>query len=981
MQVSNLIAEPNASGGRIDLSWTVDNGFTGIKILRRAGLFPTVQDIETALQNKAPARVRVFDSVETDHFSDSGLKSETVYYYAVVGFTGPKNYFPAFVSAMATGNYQAGDYLYCSLPGLYRSFDTVRPPNVPALAPSDQSKGQLLRFIEMFGLQFDLLRSFAAGTRDLHDRRRIDGSLLPLLAGWIGWPTDFTLDFAKQRNEIQYAPHYHRTVGIAANIRATINRLVTWDALIKEFVHNVFVTNAPEQLVIYEIEKSGGPFSQQSLVTLDVAYEGRPSAVRSADGRDWIFYHARQSEALRPRPASGSVDRDQWHLWFKAFDEGEWLTARPLSFDGDLNKYPAVIQRHDGKWWMAWSYYPPGGQRISQIRWRPFDVGRDAQPARLEGTKAGPYSFNDGDDFQIIIQNGSQILNRKVIVRPESFLNITAATAQEVAALLDRELSGVTVSVRDDGALSFQTLTAGQQSTLTLPASAVASSLGPFTATPGSDAQGAQILGNSLSVAPPFPLADNDTLLINIDGDPADVVTFQSVNFVNLGAATAQEVADEINRALPGVADVAGNAIRLTSPTKGARSFISVDVDNSTAAAKLGFGISMPGGGPSADDSEPAVFEDNANRIWVFFSSRRDGAWHIWYNQFTPNGWGAAKPLTSGIQADHQPAVVFDRGAGGPNQGKIWVFWTRQKTNGRFNIFYRTTTKVDFAALADADWTELELTPVPASDDRREPAPLLLGSDNLELYFNANATDGWQIWMTTLTPAPAAAPAQITSGQFTHRAPAVTGPAGGTRLLYRSNESQVYVSPLYPASRTIDARYGGATTVDTRNFEKIGLRGQPADVMRYTYDTGTRPPGQERNDRLYSRETIGIYLTPDTDDEELVVRQSETMASIVRGILPIQVRAVFLIRQVNVDYVYSYEQLAAKTPVLIAEQMVDTILGDVLTGPNDTHDDQVNFRFVRTWSAARRQIGVPNLKVLPPDLSFRLFLAGVEEGA
>ena len=95
----------------------------------------------------------------------------------------------------------------------------------------------------MFGLQFDLLRSFAAATGEFHDTRRLTAACSRCSRAGSGWPTDFTLDFSKQRNEIQYAPLYHRTVGIAANIRATINRLVTWDALIKEFVHNVFLTN------------------------------------------------------------------------------------------------------------------------------------------------------------------------------------------------------------------------------------------------------------------------------------------------------------------------------------------------------------------------------------------------------------------------------------------------------------------------------------------------------------------------------------------------------------------------------------------------------------------------------------------------------------------------------------------------------------------------------------------------------------------
>ena len=235
--------------------------------------------------------------------------------------------------------------------------------------------------------------------------------------------------------------------------------------------------------------------------------------------------------------------------------------------------------------------------------------------------------------------------------------------------------------------------------------------------------------------------------------------------------------------------------------------------------------------------------------------------------------------------------------------------------------------------------------------------------------------------MTTLTPLPAAAPVQVTTGQFTFRAPAVIGRPQGTRLFARSNESQVYVSPLYPASRTIDARYGGSTTVDTRNPEKIGLRGQPPDVLRYTYDTGTRQQGQELKEQLYSRNTIGIYLTPDTDDEELILRKRAAITSIVNSVLPIQVRAVFLIQQVYVEFAYTFDQPAAEIALVIGEEMVDTILGDVLSLVDDSFQDQVNFRFVRTWDTAHRNISMPDLRVLPPDLSFRSFLSGVEEGA
>jgi hypothetical protein len=51
------------------------------------------------------------------------------------------------------------------------------------------------------------------------DDARVDGALLPLLADWIGWQTDFSVSLAKQRNEVAYAPHYHRTTGVAEYVR------------------------------------------------------------------------------------------------------------------------------------------------------------------------------------------------------------------------------------------------------------------------------------------------------------------------------------------------------------------------------------------------------------------------------------------------------------------------------------------------------------------------------------------------------------------------------------------------------------------------------------------------------------------------------------------------------------------------------------------------------------------------------------------
>ncbi len=994
MQVRDFKAESNSRGGRIDLSWinptaTEFPGFTGVKILRRKSTQPEAAIQGGQVAPVAPAQI-VFDSgsaapaapgasgVFNDDNNHKGLRGETVYYYAAVAYSATQVSPLVFASALATTPYQTADELYRELPGFYRQFDTVTPPNAPGLDPADIDKGQLRRSAEMFGEQFDLLRSYARAMRDFQQIDRIDGALLPLLADWIGWQNDFTLNHAKQRNEISYASHFHRTTGIAANLRATINRLTTWDAQIKEFVHNIFLTNTPELLIIKERERIGANWQAERLVTTDIAYEGRPVATRSSDGRLWLFYHARQSAAqqgagqLSTAPGKTATE-NQWHLWFKTFDQIGWLPAQRLTFDGKINKYPAAFQKKDGNFWVFFSSYEEAGSGLSsRIKLQLVSAGRTAQPPLVSGALGGPFNFTDGDQLGLTITTAAGSILRTVTLRQEHFNNLAQAPAPEIAAFLDRELPGVKVEAAENGAISITALTTGAASGLTAHVSPVATKLGLVSGTDltvvGSDAASAQLIGARTG---PFALASGDRLNIRLDDRLTKTIAFDGASFANIAQATAVEVVAVINRALPGLATVESGKIKLVSPAVGESSFIAIDVTTSTVAPKLGFGAPPTDPNlPPQDDTEPAAFEDNAGNVWLFWRSRRDGTWKIWYNRFDGTNWGATQRLTAGTDPEFAPAVVFDPANAAPASGKIWVFWSRQKSNGLWNIFYRTSANMNFPT----SWTELELTP-PANYDRQEPAAALRGVDNVELYFSSNRADGWQVWTNTLTPAPSPDETQITAGQFTHRAPTAVVATTGAKVWFRSNESQVYVSPSYPASQTIDARYAGSTTIDTRNPTKFALRGSLKDVLRYTYDTG------RAESDWYARDTVGIYLTPDTLDEQLVIRKQTAIANVIRDFLPIQVRAVFIIQQVQLEYIYTYAAPNADPPQLIGERVIDTILGEHYTGLTDSFSDRVNFRFVRTWSLAHTGNSIPDLSVTPPDLSFRLFMLGVEEGS
>jgi hypothetical protein len=844
----------------------------------------------------------VFDDVSTPaglpgQFLDIGLSGETVYYYAIVAYDTAFRPYPAFISAMTSTPYQTAAYLYRNIPGVYQGYDTATPPPSPALDLADVSKGQLLRLIEMFGPQFDLIRSFAGGMQTFFDPNSINGTLLPLLAQWIGWQTNYAAGIAVQRNEVRFAPYYYATTGLAANLRGTINRLTTWDAQIKEFAHNIFLSNRPEELSIHEQQHRNSQWQPATSVSLEVAYEGRPSAFLAADGRPWLVHHARQA---------GSVQaQDRWQLWYKICDRGDWLAAQPLTNDANVNKYPCAIQLANDNIWVFWSSSDPGipGRPVFELKSQQLSAGRQALNARAQGTTAAPFPFVDGETFSITIGT----LPRTITLRSEQFSNIAQGTAAETAAVLDGELPGVNVSATADGRILFASQNSGAASLLAFPNSTVGAKLGVLgPPAGGADAVSAQIAG---SRSEPFTLADNDTLVVRLDHDVPRTVTFA------VSQTTAAQVAAAINLALPGAASAAAGRIQLKSQTLGASSLVSVDVNLSTAAPKLGFGAPITAASTTADDTEPSAFE-KGGETWVFWSSLRSGQWNIWYSRFDGSSWGVPKALTSLSEPDREPFALFDPA----NGGRISVFWSRKKANGLWNIFFRTTTTLDFNTLTDANWTEFEITPVPANYDNRDASAVLSGPGSLDLYFASNRVDGWQIWNAAQGVNTA-----ITSGQFTHRAPMPLSVAGGTlRLFFRSNESAIYTSAVYPKSTTVDARYAGSTTADTRNATRLSLRSSFDDIGHYTYDT-PKATADEEAKRLYSRDTVGVFLGPDTSDQKLILGNPQRLTTALTRFLPIQVRAVLLTGQVYTEYVYSYDQPGVAQPQVITDQMTDII--------------------------------------------------------
>lgn len=997
-----VTAESNPRGGRIDLSWTnpPESVFKGVKIVRREVTYPDA----AAIVKDAGIFNEELRAGEAATYADEQLKSETIYYYAVAAYdtSDPPNYFPVFVSTMSTTDYGAAAQLFENLPSLYRRADTLAPPDIARVAPEDRARGQLRRLLDMFGMEFDLVRSYAAGMRNFHDVDRIDGQLLPLLAQWIGWQTDYSLPFVNQRNEIKFAPHFYRTNGIAANLRAMINRLTTWDAQVKEFVHNILLTNNAERLTLWQKHRHDDKWETEQLVSSHVAYDGRPCVIQDDEQRQWLFYHAREdAPASNDTGGTSASGGEVSHVWFKQCSFGEWLPARRITLQGGINKYPSVVRRSgDGSFLVFYSRIEQGAdtRALAQIKLSLLSAGQPAQPARIFGTKREPFALASGGSIVLKINDGENPFTREVVFREEDFQDIGQATAAEVARVLEREVPRVSAASGDNGSVTLTTIIEGDGAALRA-SGAAAQALGLDGQGAGSDATTARVSG---SVAEPFALKGGATLSIKLDSSPPKLIVFDETFFHDIKQARAAEVAELINRVLPGsaeaVSDGGGVKLRISSAISGAQSSVLIDVDASSVAPALGLGVPLPPADPPASDTEPAALIDDLGNVWLFWSSLRAAGegWSIWYNGFNSKtgAWGTARQLTSGRLADRQPAVLF--GAG--DDGKMWVFWSgkrRMESVERggektmrlcWNIFYRSAPNVfTFEQLRASDWTERELEIVGTSAyDNQEPAVCqsyvagAVDPDHVELYFTSSRTDGLSVWSNTVAANAQGDDVQITEGEFTQSAPAVAASAEKLILWFRSNATQVYNSSVYFAAKTYDARNSGSTTIDTRNPAKLShsIRRSIDDITHYTYDTKR----EEKN--WYARDTVGVYLTPDTTDEALILRKQSQLENFLRSVLPIQVRPVLIIQEVFPEKIYTYDYPTDAPQLQIREHAFDAQFNEIYRGLTESNFDRVNFRWMRTWARAYMDDVMPDTRGgAPPEINSRLFLTNVEEGS
>jgi hypothetical protein len=191
-----------------------------------------------------------------------------------------------------------------------------------------------------------------------------------------------------------------------------------------------------------------------------------------------------------------------------------------------------------------------------------------------------------------------------------------------------------------------------------------------------------------------------------------------------------------------------------------------------------------------------------------------------------------------------------------------------------------------------------------------------------------------------------------------------------------------YHSNVYTATATVDFRYAGSTTVDTRNAAKIALQGQFEDFQTYTYDAGQN--GERTDLNWYARDTVGLYLTPDTEDQTSTTRNQNLIKNVLQKFLPIQVRVVFIIEPaVYQESIYTYDAPRAQPQRLITEQFLDRIVSlasEIYSGLRDSYRDTVpGWVWIRSWSEVFVDHHTVEVTTPPIDTTHRTWHTGVAE--
>jgi phage tail-like protein len=964
MRLQRITAVAHAAGNRIDLTWAHPDPaqYPGVRVVRREGTHPTTprpgspgEGIVVADTNPAAPDQRPVEVGEDGLYRvmDDDLKGEAVYYYALFPYSGEPPVY-AFdrhnrTAAMASAPYNMAGQMAELLPTIYHRYDTVLPKPDAAVAEADRHKGQLRRFLDLPGSQLDQLYSFARAMLDLHHLDKVDGRLLPLLAQWIGWQTDFQLDIAAQCNEIKFAPHLYRSVGTALNLQAIVHRYTGWHTQIAEFGQHIARSNLPAQQNIFAITESAGGWNATDDAAPILGF-GAGNAEASGSGNAPAMLVSAVSQPFGLRPGMElAITADRRLPMVMRFEPGDFAditsaTAAEVAsaLNRTLSEVTATAEADGRVLLRSHRMGPDSTLRVEQD---------PASLVTLEGAPRGRLSaFVDATArIRLFYETADpQAAGTQGRLRYKTFRNGAWAESHALPALPN-------VAQGDPAAVELPPLPDGRKPVwrawIDHPHTNAARLR--FARGTAGTPQPARIRGQR---SEPFRIVPDTHLLLHGSWPEAEGFAFTEEDFPDPQRATAAQVEAVLNARLTHVIAAAqpNGTLLLSTDGVGGDERLEIDLRHSSAAAALGFGpgnavafgdwgdgidwenpqdVTVAPAGHHHADLHAVVAADGV--VWLFWAMHVGVNWRIVSARWDGETWSPLETITDGLGGNREPWAVLDQ------TNRIWVFWARRQGVGTLDNTWTLRRRVFDPVTGTWDAEAPVTSPPPGGRGAdREPSVVRLPNGDLRLFFRSDRAGGADLWSITVSPASGEAvgpPSAITADAAADHTPApLLLPDNTLWLLYRSDRSvplsrvaprllpevenritsqeptagSLAAAPLRSA-RIVDTgtlrRFAGSTSVVLSDAARIGRHRLWDDLLAYTpqQPLGLAPGEVLPEDVLYTRGTVGLYLSQATPDTPLTRQMVERLRPVLARFLPINVRAVvILVPRLDIEYVY-----------------------------------------------------------------------------
>ena len=452
----------------------------------------------------------------------------------------------------------------------------------------------------------------------------------------------------------------------------------------------------------------------------------------------------------------------------------------------------------------------------------------------------------------------------------------------------------------------------------------------------------------------PFRIVPGTYLLFRGNWPEAEGFTFTQRDFPDPQHATAAQVQVVLNARLTHVIALAQpNGTLFLSTAGGGDERLEIDLRHSSAASALGFNAgnaaAFGDGGDGIDWENPQdVTAAPAGRhadlhavvaadgvVWLFWAMHVESNWRIVSAHLDGETWSSLETIADGLGGNREPWAVLDQ------TNRIWVFWARRQGVGTLDDTWTLRRRVFNPVTVTWD-AEAPVTTSPpgrrAAD--REPSVVRLSNGDLRLFFRSDRVGGADLWSITVSPATGEAvgpPSAITADAAADYAPAPLLLPGNTLwLLYRSDRSvslSRVATPLLPevenhvtsqeptagslaavplrSIRIVDTgtlrRFAGSTSVVLGDAARLSRYRLWDDLLAYTPQKPLGPAGGEvlGDDDLYTRGTVGLYLSQVLPDTPFTRQMIEQLRAVLARFLPINVRAVaILVPRLDIEYVY-----------------------------------------------------------------------------